>query len=121
MDGKTRDGKTVIGLQYKPRNDAGKIATFPIKGSIVVREKPRLMKYNIWTMEGKSELSGDDGYDLESLPDGLVVNPPVATDDEVIYFALTNLYTDLDGRMRTIIKRSGFNETRVRDLMRQYR
>ena len=51
----TRDGKRVIGLQVVARTSAGFLATFPVKGTVVVREKPWRTKFRIWTLEGTSE------------------------------------------------------------------
>jgi len=50
---KTRDGKRVINLVIKLHNDAGHEVTFPVKGSIVVREKPFKSVYAIWTLDGR--------------------------------------------------------------------
>ena len=52
----TVSGKRVIGLNRVPRNSAGKLVTFPIKGSVVVREKPFKSVYEIWTDDGICDL-----------------------------------------------------------------
>jgi len=49
---RTISGKRVIGIKRVTHNSAGRLVTFPIKGSIVVREKPFKATYEIWTDEG---------------------------------------------------------------------
>jgi hypothetical protein len=49
---KTKSGKRVIGLKYKEYNSCGKRVTYPLKGSIVVREKPLKLEYCIWSEDG---------------------------------------------------------------------
>ena len=53
MNGLTKDGHKVIGLVNVPLNSAGHRVTFPIKGSIVLREKPFKTQYTIWTDKGE--------------------------------------------------------------------
>lgn len=63
---RTRTGKRVIALQYNPKNWVGNPTTFPIKGSIVVREKPLKLRYQIWCENGKAQIHafGDHPDDL---------------------------------------------------------
>ncbi len=49
---KTANGKRVINLKSVPLNDAGCAVTYPIKGSIVIKEKPLELVYCIWSTEG---------------------------------------------------------------------
>jgi len=49
----TRGGKRVIALRYVPRNSAGRKVTFPIKGTVIEREKPLRTSYQIWTEDGE--------------------------------------------------------------------
>lgn len=49
----TKSGKRVINLQCVPLNSVGNEVTFPIKGTIVMSEKPRKTVYCIWTDEGQ--------------------------------------------------------------------
>lgn len=49
---KTKSGKRVVGLCYKPFNSQGKLVTYPIKGSIVEKEKPLRLRYEIWSENG---------------------------------------------------------------------
>jgi hypothetical protein len=49
---KTVSGKRVINLSYVPFNSNGDKATYPIKGTIIVREKPLKKKYYIWSEDG---------------------------------------------------------------------
>jgi hypothetical protein len=56
----TVSGKRVIGLKYVPKNSNGKFVTFPIKGSVVVREKPLKLEYNIWMSNGQFDVCNPD-------------------------------------------------------------
>jgi len=51
----TKSGKRVINLQYVPLNGIGNEVTFPIKGTIVLREKPFKTTYNVWTKDGLND------------------------------------------------------------------
>ena len=53
---RTRNGKRVINLQYVPTNYGGYKVTYPIKGSVVVREKPLKTCYTVWSIEGKYDV-----------------------------------------------------------------
>lgn len=53
---RTRSGKRVINLVFKPLNDVGDVVTFPIKGSVVVREKPLRLRYATWTEHGAASV-----------------------------------------------------------------
>lgn len=48
----TKSGKRVIGLKIKEHNCVGNKVTYPLKGSIVIREKPLKLEYCIWTLDG---------------------------------------------------------------------
>jgi len=48
-------GQEVQNIQIVPRNSAGDLVTFPVKGSVVIRKKPLKLEYSIWTMEGISD------------------------------------------------------------------
>jgi len=56
---KTRSGKRVIGLIIHSDNDETNY-TFPVKGSVVVREKPLKLEYAIWTLEGRFLVTGGE-------------------------------------------------------------
>ena len=60
---KTREGLKVIGLQVKEFNDCGSKVTFPVKGSII--KKYCSPRYQIWTMDGKTDLFNDHPDDLK--------------------------------------------------------
>lgn len=53
---KTQSGKRVIGLTYVPHNSCGDKVTYPIKGSIVVKEKPLQLRYQIWSEDGVADV-----------------------------------------------------------------
>ena len=61
---KTVDRKVVTNLQYVPYNSVGEKVTFPIKGTIILRQKPMKTMYTIWTEEGKHSVFGDTKFDL---------------------------------------------------------
>lgn len=48
----TVKGQRVIGLTIKEHNGVGNKVTYPLKGSIVVKEKPLQLEYCIWTLDG---------------------------------------------------------------------
>lgn len=49
---KTKSGHRVIGLEIIECNSNGDKVTYPLKGSIVVREKPLKLEYCIWSLDG---------------------------------------------------------------------
>ena len=53
---KTVNGKRVIDVRYEPRNSTGAKVTYPIKGSIVVQEKPFKTEYAIWSADGRIDV-----------------------------------------------------------------
>ncbi len=54
---KTRDGKTVENLQIVLHNSCGNEVTYPIKGTVVLKEKPiRKTEYRIWSLDGKKNI-----------------------------------------------------------------
>jgi hypothetical protein len=60
----TRDGKRVILVAYIPTNLRGEFVTFPIKGTIVERERPVKFRYQIWTLDGRAHVLGESPDDL---------------------------------------------------------
>ena len=67
----TRSGKRVVGLSCVPRNSCGELVTYPIKGSIVIKEKPLKLEYCIWSDEGVTDVvfgknKGKDLFPLTS-------------------------------------------------------
>ena len=63
----TRTGKRVINLLYVPFNSVGNRVTYPIKGSVVEREKPLKLRYQVWSVEGNADVlkkSNDDLFEL---------------------------------------------------------
>ena len=61
---RTKSGKRVIDLEIVLKNSCGNEVTFPVKGSIVVREKPLKTKYTIWTLDGRHTIWGASDFDL---------------------------------------------------------
>lgn len=61
---KTRNGKDIVGLTIQLTNENGNEVTFPVKASIVVRKKPYKTRYQIFTLDGRSTLWGNDPDDL---------------------------------------------------------
>lgn len=53
---RTRDGKMVINLNRVLHNSTGNEVTFPVKGTVVVREKPLRTEFHVWTLDGRADL-----------------------------------------------------------------
>lgn len=60
----TCGGKPVIGLEIVMKNSAGNTVTYPVKGSIVVREKPLKLEYAVWSIDGKYDVVWGKGDNL---------------------------------------------------------
>ena len=58
---KTRDGKRVEGLHIVLHNCCGHEVTYPVKGSIILKEKPRKTEFAIWSLDGKKNIVFTDG------------------------------------------------------------
>jgi len=57
----TCGNKRVIGLQMVLHNSCGNEVTYPVKGEVIIREKPWKTEYRIWSLDGKSDIVfGDD-------------------------------------------------------------
>jgi hypothetical protein len=69
MELRTRNGKRVVNIQYKPYNSSGNLVTFPLKGTIILSEKPLKTTYQIFSIEGKLSLFGDHNHDIMNVPD----------------------------------------------------
>jgi len=61
---KTKSGKRVFGLKIVMQNSCGRDVTFPVKGTIILSEKPRRTSYAIWTLEGRADVLKETGRDL---------------------------------------------------------
>lgn len=62
---KTRDGHVVEDLNIVTHNKAGRKVTYPVKGTLVLKDKPRKTEYEIWTEYGKYDaVWGDHKWDL---------------------------------------------------------
>jgi hypothetical protein len=63
---KTRDGHRVINVHEVPFNSVGNLVTFPIKGNVVIKEKPGKMNttYTIWRKDGRHSIFKETGLDL---------------------------------------------------------
>ena len=51
---KTRNGKEVEGLHIVMHNSCGDEVTYPVKGSVVVKKRPRKTEYHIWSLDGRA-------------------------------------------------------------------
>ena len=67
----TRSGQRVINLERKLYNGNGNEVTFPVKGSVVVREKPFKSEYQIWTIDGRADVLNKSDDDLVRADDTL--------------------------------------------------
>ena len=65
---KTGAGKRVINLSIIPLNSSGGKVTYPVKGSIVIREKPLKLEYYIWSIDGIGDVVWPNKlYNLEEI------------------------------------------------------
>ena len=76
----TRAGDRVILHDFVPRNSPGQIVTFPIKGTIHVAGRARKKIYNIWTLEGRSDVFGPGPMDIIDMPPVLRAQVPTCMD-----------------------------------------
>ena len=60
----TKDGKRIEGLNIVLHNSCGDEVTFPVKGTVILREKPRKTKYTIWTLDGRHSVLESSNLDL---------------------------------------------------------
>jgi len=60
----TRTGKRVTGLSIVLHNACGNEVTFPVKGTIVIREFPLRTRNQIWTLDGRASVLSASGDDL---------------------------------------------------------
>jgi hypothetical protein len=61
---KTRSGKRVISIDILLKNSIGEEVTFPVKGVVVLSEKPYRSSYQIWTLDGRASIFKDHKDDL---------------------------------------------------------
>lgn len=52
----TRDGHRVEYIQIVMENSVGAEVTYPVKGTVVLRDSPRKTEYHIWSLEGKRDI-----------------------------------------------------------------
>ena len=60
METKTISEQRVINLQFVPRNSAGRLVTYPVKGTLIRQEKApgkrQRTEYCIWSIDGKRDV-----------------------------------------------------------------
>lgn len=61
----TCGGKRVIGLQITLHNSIGEEVTYPVSGSIVLKEKPWKTTYTGWSLDGRADVTWCKGDDLK--------------------------------------------------------
>ncbi len=63
---RTRDGKRVVLHEITLYNSALREVTYPVKGTIIHREKPLKQEYFIWSLDGRADVtfSGRENLDL---------------------------------------------------------
>ncbi|MCK5307115.1 MAG: hypothetical protein KAJ73_00755 [Zetaproteobacteria bacterium] len=62
----TSRGCRVVGLEIVLHNSNGKEVTYPVKGTIIIREKPLKTEYAIWALDGRNNVAfGPNGNDLK--------------------------------------------------------
>ena len=64
---KTRSGHRVVDIKIELYNSNGDEVTYPVKGSIVIRENPRKLKYSIWSLTGLTNVVWPDQFSQEDL------------------------------------------------------
>ena len=52
----TVSGKRVVDLRIQLYNGEGREVTYPVKGTVIEREKPLKVRYAIWTLTGLSDV-----------------------------------------------------------------
>jgi hypothetical protein len=63
----TCSGKRVIGLKielYVNYGGEDHEVTYPVKGSVVVKEKPLKLDYRIWSLDGRADVTWGKGENL---------------------------------------------------------
>ncbi len=60
----TCGGHRVIGLHIKLHNSCAEEVTYPVKGSVVLREKPIKLDYRIWSLDGRADVCWGKGDNL---------------------------------------------------------
>ena len=60
-------GYRVINISIKLHNDAGSEVTYPVKGTIVLREHPFKTKYAIWSLDGRADVVFGKGNNLSEV------------------------------------------------------
>lgn len=63
----TCNGKRVVFLSVKLHNDAGDEVTYPVRGTVIVREKPLKTSYRIWSLDGRADVVFSKGHDLKEV------------------------------------------------------
>ena len=56
---RTRSGRRVCNIHIVLTNSTGAEVTFPVKGTIVLKEKPWKATYGIWTLDGRASVMKD--------------------------------------------------------------
>ena len=60
----TCGGKPVVDLHVVLKNDAGREVTYPVKGLVVLRERPLKREYRTWSLDGRADVVWGDGDNL---------------------------------------------------------
>lgn len=66
----TCGGRRVIGLKIELHNNIGREVTYPVKGSVVIKEKPLKLEYRTWSLDGRADVVWGKGDNLEEVSDG---------------------------------------------------
>jgi hypothetical protein len=77
---RTRRGDRVVLHDFVTHNSPGALVTFPIKGTFFDKDRPRKKTFNIWTLEGRSDIFGPGPNDIIDLAPVLVSSPPPCLD-----------------------------------------
>ena len=60
----TCGGKRVVGLVIVRFNDCGNEVTYPVKGTVILREKPLKTEYRTWSIDGEADVVWHKGDNL---------------------------------------------------------
>jgi len=63
----TCNGKRVVGIRIMRHNSLGNEVTYPVKGTIILREKPLKTEYAVWSIYGEANVVWHTGHNLREV------------------------------------------------------
>lgn len=64
----TRSGDRVVLHGFVPYNSAGDLVSFPIKGTVIIKDHPRRKRNQIWNLQGRNRPLKEHPFDIMDLP-----------------------------------------------------